>query len=96
MSAVLMSAAAINSLRSSRRTGIGLAAAYRQADETIATQFGHSFYVTVQFGSIDIPTGVLTWINADRRSTTVSTSSLTSTTTGTPAPSPTPHGCGMR
>jgi len=64
MSAVLMSAAAINSLRSSRRTGIELAAAYRQADETIATQFGHSNYVTGQFGSIDITTGVLTWINA--------------------------------
>lgn len=64
MSAVLMSAAAINSLRSSRRTGIELAAAYRQADRTIAAQFGHSYYVTGQFGSIDLPTGVLTWINA--------------------------------
>ena len=64
MSAVLMSAAAINSLRSSRRSGLELAGAYRQADETIATQFGHSYYVTGQFGSIDIPTGVLTWVNA--------------------------------
>jgi len=64
MPAVLMSAAAINSLRSSRRSGLDLAAAYRQADETIATQFGQSYYVTGQFGSIDIPTGVLTWINA--------------------------------
>ena len=64
MSAVLMSAAAINSLRSSRRSGLELAAAYRQADKTIAAQFGHSYYVTGQFGSIDIPTGVLTWINA--------------------------------
>jgi hypothetical protein len=64
MSAVLMSAAAINSLRSSRRSGLELAAAYRQADKTIATQFGQSYYVTGQFGSIDIPTGVLTWINA--------------------------------
>ena len=64
MSAVLMSAAAINSLRSSRRTGLELAAAYRQADQTIARQFGHSYYVTGQFGSIDLPTGVLTWINA--------------------------------
>lgn len=64
MSAVLMSAAAINSLRSSRRSGLELAAAYRQADKTIATQFGHSYYVTGQFGSIDLSTGVLTWINA--------------------------------
>jgi serine phosphatase RsbU (regulator of sigma subunit) len=64
MSAVLMSAAAINSLRSSRRSGLDLAAAYRRGDQTIATQFGHSYYVTGQFGSIDIASGVLTWVNA--------------------------------
>lgn len=64
MPAVLMSAAAINSLRNARRTGIGLAAAYRLADEHIRTHFGHSYYVTGQFGSLDVPTGVLTWVNA--------------------------------
>ena len=40
MSAVLMSAAAINSLRSSRRTGLDLVAAYHQADQLIETHFG--------------------------------------------------------
>jgi hypothetical protein len=64
MSAVLMSAAAINSLRSSRRSGVQLVDAYRNADDTIATQFGHSYYVTGQFGALDLATGVLTWINA--------------------------------
>ena len=64
MSAVLMSAAAINSLRSARRTGIELVAAYRQADRLIETRFGQSYYVTGQFGSLDLPTGVLTWVNA--------------------------------
>jgi serine phosphatase RsbU (regulator of sigma subunit) len=64
MPAVLMSAAAINSLRSARRTGMALAAAYRQADQLIATHFGHSYCVTGQFGSLDFPTGVLTWVNA--------------------------------
>ena len=64
MSAVLMSAAAINSLRSARRSGIGLVAAFRQADQLIATRFGRSYYVTGQLGSLDVPTGVLTWVNA--------------------------------
>ena len=64
MSAVLMSAAAINSLRNSRRSGLDLASAYRQADELIDAQFGDSYYVTGQLGSLDVPTGVLTWINA--------------------------------
>ena len=64
MSAVLMSAAAINSLRSARRSGIDLVAAYRQADRLIETHFGQSYYVTGQMGSLDLPTGVLTWVNA--------------------------------
>jgi serine phosphatase RsbU (regulator of sigma subunit) len=64
MSAVLMSAAAINSLRSARRTGIDLVAAHRQADQLIATRFGHSYYVTGQFGSLELRTGILTWLNA--------------------------------
>jgi hypothetical protein len=64
MSAVLMSAAAINSLRSARRTGIGLVAAFDQADQLIATRFGASYYVTGQFGSLDLPSGVLTWVNS--------------------------------
>ena len=64
MSAVLMSAAAINSLRSARRSGIDLVAAYRQADQLIATRFGQSNYVTGQLGSLDLRTGILTWVNA--------------------------------
>ena len=64
MSAVLMSAAAINSLRSARRTGIDLVAAYRQADQLIATRFGQSNYVTGQLGSLDLRTGILAWVNA--------------------------------
>jgi hypothetical protein len=64
MSAVLMSAAAINSLRNARRAGADLVTSYRHVDEVIETQFGDSFYVTAQFGALDLPTGVLTWINA--------------------------------
>lgn len=64
MSAVLMSAAVINSLRSARRSGIDLTAAYHRADQLIETHFGDTYYVTGQFGSLDIPSGVLTWVNA--------------------------------
>ncbi len=64
MSAVLMSTAVINSLRNTRRERSSLIDAYRQADELIARHFGHSNYVTGQLASLDLRTGVLTWINA--------------------------------
>jgi serine phosphatase RsbU (regulator of sigma subunit) len=64
MSAVLMSAAAINSLRNSRRARRDLSDAYRIADESIASQFGHCYYVTGIMGTLDLRTGTLTWINA--------------------------------
>jgi serine phosphatase RsbU (regulator of sigma subunit) len=64
MSAVLMAASAINGLRNVRRESGGLTAAYAQVDDLIAKHFGHSFYVTGQFGSLDTATGRLRWINA--------------------------------
>ncbi|HZX55984.1 MAG TPA: SpoIIE family protein phosphatase, partial [Ilumatobacteraceae bacterium] len=64
MSAVLMSTAAINSLRNSRRSGLDIENAYLRAGELIKTHFGHSYFVTGQFGSLDTVTGVLTWVNA--------------------------------
>lgn len=64
MSAVLMSAAAVNSLRSSRRSGTDPETAYGLADQLIAKHFGNSNYVTGQFGSLHLPSGTLRWINA--------------------------------
>lgn len=64
MSAVLMSTAVINSLRNTRRERGTLEGAYRQADEIIERHFGNSNYVTGQFGSLDLASGVLTWVNA--------------------------------
>jgi hypothetical protein len=64
MSAVLMSAAAINSLRNSRRAERDLTAAYEIADDAIATQFGRSYYVTGIIGTLDLQTSTLSWINA--------------------------------
>lgn len=62
--AVMMSAAAINSVRNSRRSELGIAAAYESADRSITTQFGHSNYVTAILGSLDLRSGTLTWIDA--------------------------------
>ncbi len=64
MPAVLMSAAAINSLRNSRRAERDLATAYEVADQAIATQFGDSYYVTAIIGTLDLQTGTLRFINA--------------------------------
>ena len=64
MSAVLMAAAAINSLRNSRRAGMDLTAAYAIADESISAQFGCSFYVTGIIGTLDLQTSTLRWVNA--------------------------------
>jgi hypothetical protein len=64
MSAVLLSTAAINSLRNTRRERSGLVDAYRQAGDLIARHFGNSNYVTGQLASLDLSSGVLTWINA--------------------------------
>ena len=64
MSAVLMSAAAINSLRNSRRARRDLTAAYHTADDSISAQFGHCYFVTGIIGSLDVDTGMLRWINA--------------------------------
>jgi len=64
MSAVLMAVATINSLRNSRREGHGLEMAYRSCGSMLESQFGQSFFVTGQIGSLDLATGRLTWINA--------------------------------
>ena len=64
LSAVLMSAAAVNSLRNSRRAGVDLKTTYEVADRVIESQFGSSFFVTAQMAQLDIRTGMLTWVNA--------------------------------
>lgn len=64
MSAVRMSAAAINSLRNSRRAQDSITDAYDKVDQSIATQFGDSYYVTGLIGTLDMQTGTLRWINA--------------------------------
>ena len=64
ISAVLMSSAVINCLRNVRREQGDLTTAYRAADELMADQFGDCFYATGVIGSLDLESGVLTWINA--------------------------------
>ena len=64
MAAVLLSSAAINSLRNARREGSGLEAAYHDTGEVIGTQFGQSNFVTGQIGGLSLDTGELSWLNA--------------------------------
>jgi hypothetical protein len=64
ISAVLMSSAVINCLRNVRRERGDLTTAYRAADKIMADQFGNCFYATGVIGSLDLESGVLTWINA--------------------------------
>ncbi len=64
MSAVMMSVAAINSLRNARRESIGLEGAYENTGGVIETQFGPECFVTAQLASLALDTGELTWLNA--------------------------------
>ena len=62
--AVLMSSAAINTLRNARREQRSLEEAYHQVDRRIAEEFGQSFYVTGQIATLDVESGRLMWLNA--------------------------------
>ena len=64
MSAVLMSAVAINGLRNVRREGRQLVDGYEQVDQLLVEHFGDFRFVTGQFGSLDSETVILRWINA--------------------------------
>jgi serine phosphatase RsbU (regulator of sigma subunit) len=64
MPAVMMSATAINSMRNARRESAGLDVAYLQTGDTIEQQYGACAFVTAQFGSLDLVTGTLRWLNA--------------------------------
>ena len=64
MSAVLMSTAAIGSLRNVRREQGDLTTAYLHTDRLIGDQFGKSYFVTGQIGTLDLSTGDLSWLNA--------------------------------
>lgn len=64
MPAVLMASAVINGIRNERREGGSPEDCFREADRLVAERFGDSYYVTGQIGSLDLPTGVLTWLNA--------------------------------
>jgi serine phosphatase RsbU (regulator of sigma subunit) len=64
MPAVLMSATAINTLRNDRRAGRGLTSSYETTDRIIESQFGDHNFVTAQIASLDVGTGVLSWVSA--------------------------------
>lgn len=64
MSAVMMSVAAINSLRNARRERLELEEAYESTDAVIQEQFGPECFVTAQLASLSLDSGELSWLNA--------------------------------
>ncbi len=63
-SAVLLSVTAITSLRNARREGLPLDVAYLDTGASLEEHFGHSNFVTGQFGDLSYDRGELTWLNA--------------------------------
>lgn len=64
MAAMLLSGAAINTLRNARREGRSLTEAYLETGAVIASEFGECNFVTGQIAMIDVLTGTMSWINA--------------------------------
>jgi serine phosphatase RsbU (regulator of sigma subunit) len=64
MAAVLLSVAAINSLRNARREGVDLETAYMDAGAVLEDLFGDARFATAQIGSLTLESGDLTWLNA--------------------------------
>lgn len=64
LAAVSMSTSAVNSLRNARREGSSIETAYYDTGAVLRAQFGQSYFVTGQIGSLALDTGVLTWLNA--------------------------------
>lgn len=64
MPAVLMSAAAINSLRNERLAGGDVTSSYGKTDAIIESHFGDQNFVTAHIASLDVVSGVLSWVSA--------------------------------
>lgn len=55
---------AVLSYRHSRRRGLGLVETYAAMDTAIEQAFARSAYATAQLATLDLPDGILRWINA--------------------------------
>lgn len=55
---------AVLSYRHSRRRGLGLVETYAAMDAAIEQAFDRSAYATAQLATLDLPDGILRWINA--------------------------------
>ena len=64
MPAVLMSATAINTLRNERRAGRDITSSYEETDRIIESQFGDHNFLTGQIASLNVASGVLSWMSA--------------------------------
>jgi serine phosphatase RsbU (regulator of sigma subunit) len=64
LAAATMATVAIGAYRHARRAGFGLAELYTHMDAAMSTQFGGDKFATAQLCELDVPTGLLTWVNA--------------------------------
>jgi serine phosphatase RsbU (regulator of sigma subunit) len=64
MPAVLISTVGIDGIRNARREGLGLEAAYVATGAAIAGEFSDDAFATGLIGSLDLPSGNLSWLNA--------------------------------
>ncbi len=64
MPAVLLAATAINTFRNERRSGQDLESWYEETDRIIESQFGDHNFLTAHLASLDVASGVLSWVSA--------------------------------
>jgi serine phosphatase RsbU (regulator of sigma subunit) len=62
--AATMATVAIGAYRHARRAGVDLGDIYELMDHAMSSQFGNDKFATAQLGQLDVPSGVLTWVNA--------------------------------
>ena len=64
LSSAIMANTVVSAYRHARRLGLPLQEVYAAIDTVMAQQFGEDSFATAQFATIDVRSGVLSWVNA--------------------------------
>ncbi|MDP9436467.1 MAG: serine/threonine-protein phosphatase [Actinomycetota bacterium] len=64
LGAAILTAAVVGGYRHARRARVGLRDTYLIVDDVVRSHFGEEHFATAQLATIDLPTGVLRWVNA--------------------------------
>lgn len=62
--AAVMSAVTVGAYRHARRQDVALPEKYRLIDAALSSQFGEEHFATAQMANLNLPTGLLRWVNA--------------------------------